>query len=108
MNAEKMRLCFARLADMMSENRERLIELDQQSGDGDLGISMCDGFRAAKEAMERSQEQDLGRLLNHAANSFNEAAPSSLGTILTFGMKGMARALVGKIEAQAQELGRSM
>ena len=37
--------------------------------------------------------------LNKAADVFNENAPSSLGTITAFAMKGMARALKGTTDA---------
>lgn len=83
----------------MTENREYLIELDQQNGDGDLGISMCDGFSHVRECLAAATETDLGKLMQKSANAFNEAAPSSLGTILTLGFLGMAKALKGKEEA---------
>lgn len=95
MDANGLKAVFHRILALVQENRDYLIELDRQSGDGDLGISMCSGFLAASANLDGSGERDLGRLLNHAADSFNEAAPSSLGTILTFGMKGMARVLHG-------------
>lgn len=91
----------------MTENREYLIELDQQNGDGDLGISMCDGFRNVKECLANTTENDLGRLMQKSANAFNEAAPSSLGTILTLGFLGMARALKGKEEATFAEFAQA-
>ena len=55
----------------MTENREYLIELDQQNGDGDLGISMCDGFRNVKERLATAAETDLGKLMQKSANAFN-------------------------------------
>lgn len=88
----------------MEENRDYLIRLDQQNGDGDLGLSMCGGFEALKDFFAATQEADLGKLFMQAARTFNEAAPSSLGTILSFGMMGMAKALKGKSEATPKEL----
>ena len=36
-------------SDEMNENKDYLIELDANSGDGDLGLTMSKGFNAAKE-----------------------------------------------------------
>lgn len=90
---------FAAISGIMEENKDTLVALDQQNGDGDLGISMSSGFRAVSQTLESMEERDLGRLLMRAANALNEAAPSTLGTILSFGFMGMARALKGCEEA---------
>jgi dihydroxyacetone kinase len=42
------------------------------------------------------------------AMTFNEAAPSSLGTITSFGMMGMAKKLKGKTEATLGELAEAL
>ncbi len=98
---------FEKIAKKMAENRDYLIELDQRNGDGDLGISMSNGFAAAYEAVSGSAEKDLGRLLLLASKTFNEAAPSSLGTILSIGMMGMAKSLRGKEEVDVATLGEA-
>lgn len=82
----------------MENNRMELVKLDQINGDGDLGISMADGFAAAYDQLNTDEDKDIGRLFNSMANRFNEAAPSSLGTVVTFIFKGMARSLKGKEE----------
>lgn len=88
----------------MDEKCLYLVGLDQQNGDGDLGISMKEGFKAAKDSLQTAEEKDLGRLIMGMAGAFNEAAPSSLGTILSIGMMGMAKALKGKEEADVKEV----
>lgn len=97
------RSAFARIvgtiSQKMSENRDRLVELDQVNGDGDLGISMDDGFRALAAFAQKSDEDDLGQLLREAAKVLNQSAPSSLGTILSFGLMGMAKSLRGVTSA---------
>ena len=95
---------LAEVSAVMSENRDYLTELDQRNGDGDLGISMDEGFRAAYEAVDGSMERDLGKLLVLAGKAFNEAAPSSLGTILTMGFMGMGKCLKGVDNASFPEL----
>lgn len=108
MNANSIKLALAAISQKITENVDQLTELDQQSGDGDLGVSMKSGFEAAKRFSEESIELDCGRLLNSTADAFNKEAPSSLGTILAFFMKGMARSLKGKKEFELQELADAM
>ncbi len=104
MNAQSIKDAVGVIAEIMSENKDYLIQLDSQNGDGDLGVSMESGFRGAREFLMQSEMTDVGVLLNKTADRFNESAPSSLGTILSFGLKGMARSLKGKEEFSALEL----
>jgi len=95
---------FTGISAVMDVNKDYLIQLDQQNGDGDLGISMSDGYRAVSAYLASAEETDLGRLLLKSASLFNEAAPSSLGTITSFGLMGMAKALKGKTEVSLCEM----
>lgn len=97
-----------KIANKMAENRDYLIKLDQRNGDGDLGISMSVGFKAAYEAIKESKDADLGRALLSASKAFNNAAPSSLGTILSIGFMGMAKSLKGKEETDLYDLSVAM
>lgn len=102
-NAESVKTAVNAVASSMAQNKEYLIGLDQRNGDGDLGISMSDGFRAMAEYLNQTEETDLGKLFQKSSRSFNEAAPSSLGTILSIGMMGIAKALRGKTEVDVRE-----
>lgn len=108
MNASDLRTAMAAIAAKMKQERQYLIELDQRNGDGDLGISMDEGFNAASRTMNESAETDLGKLLICASKAFNEAAPSSLGTIMSLQMMGMARTLKGHASADAALLGEAL
>ncbi|MBQ8130729.1 MAG: dihydroxyacetone kinase subunit L [Clostridia bacterium] len=107
-NADTLRAAFRAIAAKMAEKRNYLIELDQRNGDGDLGISMSEGYAAASAALEASEETDLGRLCIAASKAFNEAAPSSLGTITSFCLMGMAKVLKGHTEADMALLGEAL
>jgi len=87
----------------MVSNKDYLIELDQQNGDGDLGISMAQGYSVIATYLSGTDEEDIGRALLKCSSLFNEAAPSTLGTITSFGFMGMAKALKGKREASLAE-----
>lgn len=103
MNLASLRRAMKSICAVMDENRDYLIELDQQNGDGDLGLSMCSGFHAVDTFVSETDEQDLGKLMMKCGATFNETAPSSLGTILSFGFMGMAKPLKGKTEATFEE-----
>lgn len=92
----------------MLANRDYLVKLDQVNGDGDLGISMDDGYRAVAEYLKTAEEKDLGRLMMACGKVFNASAPSSLGTITSFGFIGMAKALRGKEVVSFEEAAGAM
>lgn len=108
MNTRVLAEAMNRVSIKISANVELLTKLDQQSCDGDLGISMQEGFRAVDMLLEVSDEKNFGKLLMKVGNVFNEAAPSSLGTILSFGFMGMAKGLKGIEEASDQQIVKAM
>lgn len=108
MNVQDLKGAFASISAVMDENRDYLIELDSHNGDGDLGISMSSGYKAVSNYMADCEETDLGKALMKCSSVFNEAAPSSLGTITSFGMMGMAKALKKKTDCDIAELAQAM
>jgi dihydroxyacetone kinase-like protein len=108
MNIDSLRLALNRVSGLMTANRDYLVELDQQNGDGDLGISMAAGFKAVCDYVETAEEKDLGRVFMKCSGVFNEAAPSSLGTIISIGFMGMAKSLKGKEEVTVPGLAAAM
>lgn len=108
MNAASVKTGIRKISDIMAENKDYLIKLDQQNGDGDLGVSMSEGFGAAAGFVESTEETDLGKILMQTGGVFNEAAPSSLGTIISFAFMGMAKSLKGKTEAGLPEFAEAV
>lgn len=108
MNRESVKGIMVAISKEMSANRDYLVELDQVNGDGDLGISMDDGYRAVVEFLKTAKEKDLGKLFMACGKVFNASAPSSLGTITSFGFMGMAKALKGKEEVSFEEAAGAM
>jgi dihydroxyacetone kinase len=109
MNLQTLKKAFNSISQIMDANRDYLIQLDQQNGDGDLGISMSAGFKAVSAYLSsEDKEKDLGKLLMKCSSTLNEGAPSSLGTILSIGLTGMAKDLKGKEEASIDELAKAM
>lgn len=83
-------------SDLMNVNKDYLVDLDSKFGDGDLGISMQEGYRAIYEFLETYSEDDWGRYFLEISKVLNENAPSSLGTIISFMYMGMAKYLKDK------------
>ena len=108
MDASTLKHAFLQISQIMAENKDYLISLDQRNGDGDLGLSMASGFSAASDYLCAADETDLGRLMMQASSVFNETAPSTLGTILSFAMMGMALSWRGKNEASLAEAALAM
>lgn len=108
MNAESLKKAMGTISALMTQNKDYLVELDAQNGDGDLGISMSGGYAAVVDYLNTTDETDLGKLMMKASGVFNEAAPSSLGTITAFGMMGMAKALKGNTKVDLPALAAAM
>ncbi|MDO5446095.1 MAG: dihydroxyacetone kinase subunit L [Eubacteriales bacterium] len=108
MNTAGLAEVFDKISEKITANKDYLVELDQQAGDGDLGIYMDAGYRAAAEFLKTCGIDDLGMAMNKTANVFNENAPSSLGTVTSFIMKGMAKSLKGKENADQKELAEAI
>jgi len=85
-------------ADMMEDNKTYLIELDSVVGDGDLGLTMSDGFKAASKAIENLPEKDCGKLLYAAGKAMAAAVPSTMGTLMANGMMSAGKAVKGHLE----------
>ncbi|HEY5584337.1 MAG TPA: DAK2 domain-containing protein [Ruminiclostridium sp.] len=70
-------------SDALIVSKVRLTQLDSDSGDGDLGISMEKGALALKAEVNVYTGDDIGELLVKCAMSFNKVAPSTMGTLLS-------------------------
>ncbi len=104
MKVLEIKYIFPLIYNEISINKDYLVELDQVFGDGDLGLSMEQGFLAVKEYTEDSSEVDFGKFFLQVSKTFNESAPSSLGTILSFLFMGMAKSLKGNEEITLDQL----
>ncbi len=88
---------------LMTENRDRLIDMDSVVGDGDLGLTMSDGFKAAYESIKESDEQDVGKLFYTAGKAMSVAVPSTMGTLMASGLMQVGKTFKGRTEVQTTE-----
>lgn len=104
MEAKDLTGLFEKLSEVMEENRKYLIKLDRVVGDGDLGLTMGDGFAAAYENVRASDESDVGRLLYGAGKAMANAVPSTMGTLMASGWMRAGKELRGKTQLCAADL----
>lgn len=104
MDASYLVKLLGEISRTMDENRERLIELDSVAGDGDLGLTMTKGFRAAYDTAKDSGETDAGRLLYNAGKAMSGAAPSTMGTLMALGLMQGGKVLKGKTELDGGDI----
>lgn len=74
---------FAAIYQIMQEHKEELTALDAAIGDGDLGITMCDGFSRVYEAVRDANAATTGKALSTAGMVMNKHVPSTMGTLLS-------------------------
>ena len=96
MNVKYIKTLLSLISSVMSENREKLIEMDSVVGDGDLGLTMSDGFKAAYGAVENSDETDIGKMLYFAGKAMSTAVPSTMGTLMASGLMNAGKVLKGR------------
>jgi dihydroxyacetone kinase-like protein len=92
---------FARLADRMSKERDALCALDGAIGDGDHGIAMEQGMKAAADQIQ-SLDGSLQDVFNAAAKGFLNAVGASSGPLYATGFLRAGKA-VGSRQAMPKD-----
>lgn len=96
---------FDGLKEMCDREKDELVRLDAVAGDGDMGITMTDGFTSVQKYLFGKTFSDIGELFYRAGKDLQASAASSMGTLLAFGFMGVGKAFKGKNEIHYQELG---
>ncbi len=94
---------FDELQSIMHNNKNYLIRLDSVVGDGDLGLTMSDGFLASYKAVAGTAEKDCGKLLYTAGKAMATAVPSTMGTLMASGLMKAGKVLKGKLNLSPQD-----
>lgn len=108
LRAKEIKQIFNALADLMSEKKEWLIELDGIMGDGDLGLTMSTGFIKASEGLKDFEEQDVGKLFAKAGMIFAQSVPSTMGTLMATGLMKGGKAIQGKQEVYLSDMAQML
>lgn len=84
------------IVDSVEKEKEYLIELDGSMGDGDLGLTMYNGFTALYEEIDNIDSSELGMTVMKLGMKMNSVVPSTMGTLVTVCMIRGAKTLRGK------------
>jgi dihydroxyacetone kinase len=94
-----------RVGAILVEREAYLTELDQQMGDGDLGITLSKiGAALVEFADSTPVDGDLGKYLGKAGAAANRAGSSSFGTLLATAFMRAGKTIGAKDEVTAAEL----
>src|SRR5690554_5411347 len=83
------------IRDKSHERKDYLIQLDSAMGDGDLGLTMTTGFDAAANFMDGYEGTDIGIALMQAGMAMNNAASSTMGTLISSALIRAGKAAKG-------------
>jgi dihydroxyacetone kinase-like protein len=86
-DGEQVTAAVERVAARLSALRDELNRLDAAVGDGDLGITMSKAATGARDYVSANPPgDDLGKFLFGLGRAVNNAAPSTMGTLLATGL----------------------
>lgn len=96
---------FQSIRENIERHKDELTALDSALGDGDLGITMCKGFRVICDSFGDSEaETDIGNFIKQMGFAMSDAVPSTMGTLLSMGIVKAGNAVTGKTEIGADDL----
>ena len=91
------------LAKSMEQSADELNTADGQLGDGDLGVTMIQGFRNILEILD-SLPEDIGMAIYECAKAFTKSSGSSYGTLMATGMMAVAKVKKGQNKIELEEV----
>ena len=98
-----VKTAFSKIAGALRQNADRLIELDQQVGDGDLGITagkIADALDAYLKTA--GDETDIGKFIMTSGMKINSAAPSTMGSLLAIALMRAGKDVKGQDNVDAE------
>ena len=93
---EDIKKIFKSIRDTILKNKDYLTELDSRMGDGDLGLTMNNGFAAIVDEIEKISEDDIGILLMKSGMIMANAVPSTMGTLVATAIIKAGKTVKGK------------
>lgn len=95
MTANSIRWAISSLKETMTGAASELNELDGALGDGDLGVTLSQGFQHLGDDAPNLPD-DVGMALLQCGQAFTRVTASTYGTLLATGMMAAARATRGR------------
>ena len=95
LTTESLKDVLIKVADDLRTHTNELRELDAQTGDGDLGVTIELASKGITGYVESTSETDAGKFLAQCGMNINKVSPSTFGTILAAAFMGAGKALTG-------------
>lgn len=92
------------ILEVMKTEKDYLIELDAAMGDGDLGLTMTNGFTCLYEEFDKIESSDLGNVIMKLGMTMNSNVPSTMGTLISVCLIKGAKEAKGKEELSLQDI----
>jgi dihydroxyacetone kinase-like protein len=85
---------FQAVADLFTEKKDELCEMDANMGDGDLGLTMSKGYNALPQLIrENTEANNIGKTLMKAGMKMASVVPSTMGTLMASGIMNGGKVL---------------
>jgi dihydroxyacetone kinase len=105
--AATARAAIRAMADVVLANEERLGQIDAVAGDGDHGVGMARGSRAARSAAEAA-EGGIGTVLAAAGDAFGDKAGGTSGILWGIFLSAIGASLGNTDEVTPDRLGAAV
>jgi phosphoenolpyruvate---glycerone phosphotransferase subunit DhaL len=103
-DAQAVRDAFRRVSQALIREQEFLLSLDQEVGDGDLGITLAKIAAAWNDMLETTPLTDMGAFLANAGMIANRVGSSSLGTLIATALMRAGKEARGLAEMSPENL----
>lgn len=103
-NKETLKEILKSVYDILSEQKEYLIDLDASMGDGDLGLTMTKGFKALCDEIDNIDSDDMGAVLMKLGMKMNTTVPSTMGTLISICLLKSAKVVKGKVDIELSDM----
>lgn len=104
LNSLNIKDIFAKIKDIMAENKNWLFKLDSEIGDGDLGVTMDNGFNEIYKEISTLNEEKVGKIIMQAGVILADTAPSTIGTLVATGFIRAGKIVKDKTEINLSNL----
>ncbi|KRQ87696.1 PTS-dependent dihydroxyacetone kinase, ADP-binding subunit DhaL [Caloramator mitchellensis] len=98
LNVEQTLRIIYKIGDKIEENKQYLTELDAAIGDGDHGINLSKGFRAAVEKLRNTQVKDIGETMKIVGMALVSNVGGASGPLYGTAFMKSGQAMIGKTE----------
>jgi len=82
-NKKFLKDILGEIVDVLNNEKDYLTELDAAMGDGDLGITMTNGFKAIYDEVDKIELEDMGKIFMKLGMKMNSTVPSTMGTLMS-------------------------